>query len=376
MRFHSRLVLFVYLTMFACNGTVFAKEPPIDLKDIRQARRWLRGLGGGDGEMIARNTEYLLRMGERAFPAYEAVLSDPKAPPHDVAISFAVLGEVEADRRLFLKYVVSHLKDEDQRVRRNGLHLLGEIGSAADASPVVALLSDEREDIPCIAASTLADIGGPSELVAMDVWLRGVSYRDNADIREGVRYHRDELKKRLEEDKDSRKRAQKVQKCWRELRVTEYLYPGINRAVWILTAFGAETVAFLKDRVRPVPVDTQQHLDQLLADLDSDSFDRREAATRELSRGVVAESVLEKALANRPSLEMRRRLEAILEDFPDWRTKNPELLRSVRAIWVLQQIGTPEARALLEKLAAGAPSALQTQKAKDALQSLDRLKKR
>ena len=147
-------------------------------------------------------------------------------------------------------------------------------------------------------------------------------------------------------------------------------------AVWNLMARKDDTVAFFKGRLRPVPADTQKHLDQLLADLDSDSFERREAATRELSSGVVTESVLRKALANSPALELRRRLEAILEDLPDWTRKNSELLRSVRAIWVLQQIGTPEARALIETLAAGAPSALQTQTAKDALQSLDRLNKK
>lgn len=138
----------------------------------------------------------------------------------------------------------------------------------------------------------------------------------------------------------------------------------------ILTALSGETAAFFKDHLHPVPTAFQKQFDQHVADLDSDSFERRESATRELSRGVVADSVLEKALANHPSLERRRRLEAILEDLPNWREKNTELLQQVRAIWVLQQIGTPEAKALLEKVAAGAPSARLTQKAKDALESL------
>jgi len=167
--------------------------------------------------------------------------------------------------------------------------------------------------------------------------------------------------------------AQQHQQWWTDLTSTEAVKA--HRAAWSLAARGADTVVFLKDHLHPVPAETQKHLDQLLADLDSDTFDSREAATRELCRGVVAESALRKTLAHSPSLERRRRLEAILEDLPDWTLKNPELLRNVRAIWVLQRIGTPEARALLEKLAAGAPSARQTQRAKDALQSLDHLKK-
>ncbi len=168
--------------------------------------------------------------------------------------------------------------------------------------------------------------------------------------------------------------TQQRQQWWKDLTGTEAVKA--HRAVWSLAARGADTVAFLKDHLHALPAGKQKHLDQLLADLDSNNFDRREAATRELARGVLAESALRKALAHSPSLELRRRLEAVLEALPDWPEKNPELLRSVRAIWVLQRIGTPQARALLEKLAAGAPSARQTQKAKDALQSLDRLKKR
>jgi hypothetical protein len=162
--------------------------------------------------------------------------------------------------------------------------------------------------------------------------------------------------------------AQQLQQWWTDLTKTDIVKA--HRAVWSLAARPADSVAFLKDHLHPVPAATQKNLDQVVADLDCDSFDRREAATRELSRGVVAESVLRKALANSPSLELRRRLEAILEDLPGWPKKNPELLRSIVAIRLLQQIGTPDAQSLLEKLAAGAPSALQTQKAKTALDSL------
>jgi len=47
-------------------------------------------------------------------------------------------------------------------------------------------------------------------------------------------------------------------------------------------------------------------------------------------------------------------------------------MRNSRAIWVLERIGTPEARAVLEDLAKGAPEARQTQEAKAALDWLDK----
>ena len=48
----------------------------------------------------------------------------------------------------------------------------------------------------------------------------------------------------------------------------------------------------------------------------------------------------------------------------------PERLREWRALEVLEQIGTPEARAVLKALAEGAPAARLTQGAKVALERL------
>lgn len=149
------------------------------------------------------------------------------------------------------------------------------------------------------------------------------------------------------------------------------------RTVWDLSAIPTDMVTFLNERLHPVPNIKTERLDQLIADLDNDSFGRREVASRQLSLlGSVAEPALRKALENSPSAELRRRAEKLLEALPGWVIKDPDTLRIVRAIWVLQRIATPEARAILEKLAAGAPAARLTQEAKAALQFLDRIKKR
>ncbi len=376
MRLRSSILTLFSVSMLAFNRAAIAEEPPLDVKDVQQVREAYRiGIRFNDKKTIKRY-RYLLHMGEKVFPAYEAILSDPKATPDEIGMLFLLLGYVEADRRPFLKHALAKLADPDRAVRVNAVISIKEFGgTAAEASPVVALLSDGSKHAVYQAANTLVAIGGPNEVVAMDVWLRGISHRDEAELRQHVEKCRDELKKRLDDAKDPKKRSQLRHRCWKHLTGTgEEAVFEVDRAVRELSACGAETVPFLKDLLQPVPVDTQKHLDQLVADLDSDSFERRETASRELSRGIVAEAVLEKALANRPSLEVRKRLKAILKDFPKWREKNPELLRQVHAVWVLQQIGTPEARALLQKLADGAPSAALTQKAKDALQSLDRIK--
>ena len=117
-----------------------------------------------------------------------------------------------------------------------------------------------------------------------------------------------------------------------------------------------------------MPEDTKR-IEQLLADLDSDAFAEREAASRELIRlRYRVGPLLRKALRNKPTLEVRRRLEAILVE-PN--RPSIEALRTLRAIAVLERIGTPEAQRILEKLAGGA-DAPETREAQAALQRLNR----
>src|SRR5262249_6103905 len=54
------------------------------------------------------------------------------------------------------------------------------------------------------------------------------------------------------------------------------------RAVHGLAAVPARAVAYLKDRLRPVPEVEPQRVRRLLADLDSNTFAAREAAAKEL----------------------------------------------------------------------------------------------
>ena len=202
MRACSSLLLLVCLTTFACEGGRTDKEPPtdkespFDVKDVRQVRNTLRVKDYDKTQEMQRR--YLIRMGEKAFPAYEAILSDPKSESYEVEGVFGVLVNVDADRRHFIKYAISRFMDTDYGVRWAAVGLLERIGSPAEASPVVALLSDVHTEVVYAAAKTLAAVGGPNEVVAIDVWLRGVSYREDRQLREHVQKRRDELKKRLD----------------------------------------------------------------------------------------------------------------------------------------------------------------------------------
>ncbi|MFO0842599.1 MAG: hypothetical protein U0797_09420 [Gemmataceae bacterium] len=66
-----------------------------------------------------------------------------------------------------------------------------------------------------------------------------------------------------------------------------------------------------------------------------------------------------------PSLEARKRLERLLAAVDaDVHTPSPERIRALRAVELLERIGTPAARRALAELAGGAPGARLTREAK------------
>ena len=108
---------------------------------------------------------------------------------------------------------------------------------------------------------------------------------------------------------------------------------------------------------------------------ESNDFSVRQKATEELERlGDLAVATLEKALAVKPSLETRTRIDRLLEKSD--RTPPPEVLRSLRALEALEHAGTPEARQLLKALAKGADGARLTREAQAALQRLTKTGKK
>lgn len=141
------------------------------------------------------------------------------------------------------------------------------------------------------------------------------------------------------------------------------------QAIWKMLAAGEETVAFLSGKLRPFPA-PDELLHQAVADLDSDDFNKREAATTHLTKlGVLAEPAMREALRTQPSPEVRKRLERILANLPV--SLSIEELRQIRGVHTLELIGSPAALRLLKKLAAGATGARLTRDAALAVQRLD-----
>ncbi|MBY0230562.1 MAG: hypothetical protein K2W96_14855, partial [Gemmataceae bacterium] len=103
---------------------------------------------------------------------------------------------------------------------------------------------------------------------------------------------------------------------------------------------------------------------RLLADLDSDDFEKRKTAEAELAKhGDAAQGSLRRALVPGLALEPRRRIEKLLEA----RESLPESRQRSRAVWALEMSGSREAVDILAKLAKADAGAPLTEEAKKAL---------
>ncbi len=132
-------------------------------------------------------------------------------------------------------------------------------------------------------------------------------------------------------------------------------------------------VPFLKERVKPVPRPDQKRIDQALVDLDSRNFRTREKAAKELEQlGQLAVPALDRLLAEKTlSLEARKRTEELALKLTKTTLSGDEL-RALRAVEVLEGIGSPEALAVLKELALGGEGAPLTEQARNAAARVER----
>jgi RNA polymerase sigma factor (sigma-70 family) len=142
----------------------------------------------------------------------------------------------------------------------------------------------------------------------------------------------------------------------------------VYAAARLLRADPERSVPFLKRHLAAKLIDRQK-LGQLFADLDAAEFKRREAATKDLrALGRSAEAAMREALAANPSPEAKARLERLLAPLEGQdRSLYPGRQRDVRAVRVLAQAGTPEAKQLLELLARDSPGWWVARRAANAL---------
>jgi hypothetical protein len=144
------------------------------------------------------------------------------------------------------------------------------------------------------------------------------------------------------------------------------------RAHWRMLQHPRETVGFLQRHLRPASSDGRESVAQLVARLDHDRFPIREQATHELEqRGARAEPALRRVLQGKLSPEVHSRVERVLNQL-EQRGPDSATLRAIRAVEILEHVGSPDSRALLEILAQGDPDARLTIDAKDSLARLSR----
>jgi hypothetical protein len=155
--------------------------------------------------------------------------------------------------------------------------------------------------------------------------------------------------------------------CWADLAAADAAQA--HRAIGMLVRGSKQSLPFFRERLKPVAALDAGSIHQWIAELDSDKFAVRQAAAKRLEAiGGQIQPHIQKALKAGISLETRRRLDQILNTVTD--VPGQEALRTIRAIMVLERIGSPEAQGVLDTLAKGAPGARETEEAKAPLERL------
>jgi hypothetical protein len=141
-------------------------------------------------------------------------------------------------------------------------------------------------------------------------------------------------------------------------------------AIRILADAPKRTTELLRTLLKaPAPLDAGK-VRRLLADLGNDTFAVRQRASQELKAlGERVEMPIRQFLAGKPSPEARKRADQLLDAIIRPPT-SLERLQQLRAIEVLEKIGSEGAREVLQQLAKGPPEASLT---RDATASLRRM---
>jgi RNA polymerase sigma factor (sigma-70 family) len=159
-----------------------------------------------------------------------------------------------------------------------------------------------------------------------------------------------------------------LESAWNDLAAKEA--GNSFRSAGRFLAAPADTVKMFAAKTQPVAALDPKRMQRLLADLDSEEFAVREAATKALDGlDQQARPYLEATLKSAISIEFRTRVQRILQRQQE-AALTPEELRQTRAVMVLELIGDGAAKSLLQRWAGGPAGALLTGEASQALKRL------
>jgi hypothetical protein len=171
--------------------------------------------------------------------------------------------------------------------------------------------------------------------------------------------------------------AQVLEHAWQELQHADAARA--FQAIRFLTAAPEVSLPYLRTRLTPV-TSVSPKVVELIADLDRPQHATRHRAMLELEKlGEAAQPGLQQALTRKPTLELKRRVELLLQRLetpppgsqaPAWEPE--ERFGNIRALEVLENLATQEARQVLHTLARGLPEARLTQQAQTVLLRLSR----
>jgi hypothetical protein len=150
-----------------------------------------------------------------------------------------------------------------------------------------------------------------------------------------------------------------MEDLWNDLAEADAF--GAYRAAACLAADPARALALLRRHLEPVPAGDSKRIAALVADLSNPNAGARRKAMGELRKlGEPGYGALAQLNDNRPAVQtLLMRLES--------QVNTPQRQRAVKAVRILERIGSPEARALVEKVAGGAAGVPLTVEAKAAV---------
>jgi hypothetical protein len=159
--------------------------------------------------------------------------------------------------------------------------------------------------------------------------------------------------------------SEELTKFWAKLLETDA--KAAYEAMALLATQPKTAVEMIRAEIKPAasaPDDAA--LDRLLGELNDAKFAIREEATRKLDGLGEAAIAGMRARIEKATPEAHRRIVEFLNKH-DTGVPTPAQLRECRALEILEQLNTPESRAVLTELAKGAPTARLTQSAAAAL---------
>jgi hypothetical protein len=145
------------------------------------------------------------------------------------------------------------------------------------------------------------------------------------------------------------------------------------KALLTLSDVPNQVLPLARERVRPAAGVAPERVRLLLTDLDSKQFLVRQRASDLLERyAELVEDDLKRALAGQPPLEVRMRLEGLLDRIGTGAALPSDLLEALRTLELLELIGTADARQAVEPLTKGVARARLTREAQAVEQRLAR----